>query len=149
MKTKRSGLSGRSADVVRLDLPATHKYLNVLGASLAEILARVEGLAERETSAYNVQLAVHEVCTNIVSHAYAGRSGGRIRVTLTLAFEPRRLIVELRDSGIPFDLAAAPEPRLDEPQVHGYGLFLVRQLMDEVSYQSGARGNRWRLVKRL
>ena len=149
MKTKRSAPSPADADVVRLDLPASHKYLNVLGACLAEVLGRVEGLADPATSVYNVQLAVHEACTNVVDHAYAGRTGGRIRVTLTLATAPGRLVVELHDTGRSFDPAGVAEPRLGEPQVGGYGLFLVRQLMDEVSYEPRPDGNRWRLVKNL
>jgi anti-sigma regulatory factor (Ser/Thr protein kinase) len=33
--------------------------------------------------------------------------------------------------------------------VHGYGLFLMRSLLDEVRYEPQAGNNRWRLVKCL
>ena len=42
-----------------------------------------------------------------------------------------------------------PAPQLGELQEHGFGLFLVRELMDEVAYQADATGNRWKLVKRF
>ena len=66
-----------SPDVICLELPGTAKYLNVLTACIGEMLGRVEGLVEADQTIYNIQLAVHEGCTNIVDHAY-GAAGGRI-----------------------------------------------------------------------
>ena len=40
-------------------------------------------------------------------------------------------------------------PDLDTGQVHGYGLFLVRSLIDDVTYAHSGGENRWELVKRL
>jgi serine/threonine-protein kinase RsbW len=136
------------SDVIRLDLPATHKYLNVLGACLGEMLTRAEGLDDPTALTYAVQLAVHEICANIVEHAYAGQPAGRIGVTVTLAAQPRRLVVDLADTGRSFDPAGVPEPDLTEGQAGGYGLFLVRQLMDDVTYHPQPGGNHWRLAKR-
>ncbi|HEX5688767.1 MAG TPA: ATP-binding protein [Roseiflexaceae bacterium] len=135
-------------DTIRLDLPASFKHLNMLGPCIQALLEHVEGLAEPEISAYNIQLAVHEVCTNIVEHAYAGRENGRIAIAFTLA-EPRKLLVELRDTGHIFDPADAPDPDLDNAHVRGYGLFLVHSLMDDVSYQALPTGNCWRLTKNV
>ncbi len=135
-------------DIIQLDLPASHKYLNVLGACITAVLARVEGLPNSEATAYNIQLAVHEICTNIVEHAYKGRVG-RIGVTLTVWQSPRRVSVELVDTGEAFEPANVAEPDLNHGQVRGYGLFLTRKLMDEVTYQRGIEANRWQLVKDL
>jgi serine/threonine-protein kinase RsbW len=134
---------------IELDLPASFKYLNLLGLCIQALLEHIDDLPEPEISGYNLQLAVHEVCTNIVDHAYAGRDGGRIALAFTVAADPRRLIVELRDTGRAFDLAEVPDPDLDNAQVRGYGLFLVHSLMDEVSYQALPGGNCWRLIKNL
>lgn len=137
-------------EVIRLDLPATHKYLNVLGACLAEMLARVDGLPDAEAICYDVQLAVHEACTNIVDHAYEGiKLDNRIKIVLSLACQPRRLLIDLYDNGGSFDIAEVAEPDLDNGQVHGYGLFLIRSLMDEVHYRPGPGHNCWQLVKNL
>ena len=136
-------------DDIQLDLPATHKYLNVLGACLREMLARVEGLPDVDAFAYNVQLAVHEVCTNVVDHAYADGTSGRIVVCMELVTTPRQLVVEVHDTGGSFDPSSIPLPNLDEGQVHGYGLFLIHQLMDQVTYDPRPDGNTWRLVKNL
>jgi serine/threonine-protein kinase RsbW len=137
-----------STEVIRLDLPATMKYLNVVGACIAEVLSRESDVKDLDTLIYNVQLATHEACTNIVDHAYA-EAGGRIIILLAVQHNPRRLIVELHDTGQSFDLSTVKEPVLGEPQVRGYGLFLMRQIMDEVTYDAQAGHNRWRMVKRF
>lgn len=137
-----------SEDVIRLDLPATHKYLNLLSACIAEVLQRSE-ISEREELIYNIQLAAHEACTNIVSHAYQGQPGGRIAITLTVAHDPKRLILEFQDTGRSFELGSAPTPDLSQAHVHGYGLFLMRSLMDEMSYVPQPQGNHWCLMKYL
>ena len=136
-----------SAEVVRLDLPATGKYLGAVGTCIEEMLSGIDRLPEALSQ--GVQLAVHEACANIVDHAYAGKPGGRMQIILTLDHRSRRLIVELHDSGTSFDPRSAAEPDLEEGQIRGYGLFIVRQVMDEVTHEPTAGDNRWRLVKEL
>ena len=132
----------KGADVIRLDLPATYKYLNVLD-TFTTVLEKADGLSDPASLAYNVQLAIHEICTNIVGHAYSEKSSGRIKITFTLEKDPPVLIVDLYDTGRAVDLADVADPNLDMPQVRGYGLFLVRQLMDEVTFYS-QEGKAWR-----
>ena len=133
--------------VVRLDLPADADYLHLVGALIAAFLDPLDGPPAPQELLEGVQLAAHEVCANMVRHAYAGRSDGRIVVGLRLEEAPRRLLVELRDTGLPFDPGQARTPEPDELPTGGYGLLLVRKLMDEVRYTSGPDGNRWLLVK--
>ncbi len=135
-------------DVIRLDLPATHKYLNLLSACIGEMLLRLDDRAEIEQTIYNIQLAVQECCANIVDHAYDERTG-RINAILTLTDAPRCLVVELHDNGRAFEPENVPLPKLGEPQVRGFGLFLMKELLDEVNYDPQPGNNRWRLVKRL
>lgn len=134
--------------MIRLELPATYKYLSVLEACIAAMLERVESIPERNILAYNVTLAVHETCTNIVEHAYDGQAG-KIKAILCLADEPRRLVIDLYDTGRSFSMPEIQPPNLEEVQTNGYGLFLIHELMDEVSYRSQPGDNRWRLVKNL
>jgi serine/threonine-protein kinase RsbW len=136
------------ANVVRLNLPARHKFLNVVGACLTSIMERIEPGPKDQAAAYNTELAVHEACTNIVDHAYEGRDG-RLDVTFSLAEQPRRLVIDLHDNGRTFDLGAIEEIDLQDPRERGYGLFLVQQLLDEVCYFPESGNNHWRLVKRL
>lgn len=138
-------------DTMRLDLPASYKYLDVLGGCIATLLQRIDTLAEPAATIYNVQLAVHEACVNIVEHAYAGQPADRIQVLFTINDHtpPCYLAVELHDTGQSFDMESVPAPDLDDVHEGGYGLFLLHSLMDEVTYLPQPGNNRWRLVKYL
>lgn len=134
--------------VIYIDIPAAHQHLNVLGAAIRAMLERIGRPDDLARLAYSVELAVHETCVNIVEHAY-GDEPGRIRVALTLRHDPQQIIVDVRDSGRSFDLSQVRAPDLDQVQTRGYGLFLVGELMDEISYRPHADGNHWRLVKKM
>jgi anti-sigma regulatory factor (Ser/Thr protein kinase) len=115
-------------------------------------LVRALGQPYGESFAYELELAVSEILTNVIQHAYQGK-GGEIRGEFRL--EADRVQVDVYDRGVPFELAAvpdltaepAPDPR--RPGERGYGVHIVRQVMDEVDYwPSTGAGNHWRLVKR-
>lgn len=136
-------------EVVRFELPARYTYLHLLSECIADMLQLVEDVVELEAVIYNTQLAVHEACTNIINHAYNHKSSETIHVTMTLTFNPPQLMVELQDRGNPFDSATYTSPNLEEVQVHGYGLFLINNLMDTVTYTSAPGRNEWCLVKNV
>lgn len=135
-------------NIITLDIPATLAYVHILSRCACALVESVANLAEPAVNLYNLELAVQEVAVNIVKHAYA-HSAGRIQMTLCLEAQPARLTILLQDTGASFDPARVPPPKLGELQEHGFGLFLVRQLMDEVEYSYSAKGNRWKLVKTI
>jgi serine/threonine-protein kinase RsbW len=136
-------------EMIQLDLPARYGYLHILSECIAEMLRTVEGIGDQEALTYNLQLATHEICTNIVGHAYNGDGEGRIKIALELQPEPLSFKVELHDNGRSFDMEQVPTPDLDEVRIHGYGLFLTHSLMDTVTYTSNNGANRWCLIKNL
>lgn len=136
-------------EIIRLDLPASVAYLHLLSDCISEMLNLVDGLTDRDGLTYAIQLAAHEVCTNVVNHAYCGQRAGRIPITLTLMPQPPRFIVDIYDTGSAFDPASVAPPDLDDAQVHGYGLFLVHNLMDSAVYTTEASCNHWCLTKNL
>jgi len=137
-------------ELVRLDLPARYTYLHLLSDCIADMLRLVEGVSDFETLSYNVQLAAHEVCTNIITHAYSNSGDGRIEMTLTLRRDEQPcLTIDLHDTGKAFDAESYNAPDLDEVRVHGYGLFLIRNLMDNVTYTPTAGRNHWSLTKNV
>lgn len=142
-------MSQQRSEMIRLDLPAQYAYLHLLSETIAALLRQAG--ANDELLVYNVQLAAHEVCTNIIQHAYRHRShsDNRISIALTFHHQPPRIEIELHDTGESFTPELAPHPHLSEAQIHGYGLFLIRHLMDHVGYTAHPDGNCWRLVKRL
>jgi serine/threonine-protein kinase RsbW len=137
--------------VIRLDVEASYEAVRQIDSAIVELLQRAGGVDDE--TLYGVELAVHEVCTNIVEHAYGEKPGGRIAVHAAVEKSgfgsKRRLLVELRDSGDAYTPPPTNEIDLDTPHEGGYGLYLSRALLDEVRYERQALGNRWQLSKRV
>jgi anti-sigma regulatory factor (Ser/Thr protein kinase) len=105
----------------------------------------------KEKSIAEVQLAVDEACSNIILYAYSGRKG-IIKLALELVGDD--LIVTIRDKGKPFDPTSVPPPDLEadlnERKIGGLGMYLMRKVMDEVSYSFNAEeGNKLSMRKHL
>ncbi|MCD6553278.1 MAG: ATP-binding protein [Anaerolineae bacterium] len=133
-------------ECVELTIPSQLRYLPLVSACVRGFCRWTLGLSGYERAAYDVQLAVHEAVTNIIVHAYGGRADGQVK----FVFRSRgsRLEIEISDYGRGFDFNSIPSPPLSALQEGGYGIFLIKRLVDEVSYQSDPmRGNRLRLVK--
>ncbi len=133
---------------VSLQLPADPRFFRIATDCVAE-LVRMAGLpAERYARVIGeVQLAVQGLCVNIATHASAGREEAWFDLDLGLTGEA--LHADFHDRGARFDADAVKRPNFEEGQENGYGLFLIRALVDEVQYASDAGGNHWHLVKRL
>lgn len=96
----------------------------------------LDGLRLARDDIYFVELAPSEAATNVVRHAYGGEAGHAFSLAVTV--ERNRLVLELSDTGAPFDPAlieGADLPAGDEApdDLGGRGLFLIRQGMDEVT----------------
>jgi serine phosphatase RsbU (regulator of sigma subunit)/transcriptional regulator with GAF, ATPase, and Fis domain/anti-sigma regulatory factor (Ser/Thr protein kinase) len=123
--------------------------------NLAEINLFVTRAAETagldEVAIYAVQRAVDEACSNIIEHAYQGKEGSDIEC-LCITCE-NGLIVRFHDYGNPFDPQKIPSPNihtdLADRSVGGLGLYFMRQLMDEVSFEFSltSSGNTVTMVK--
>jgi len=99
-------------------------------------------------------LAVDEICANLVQHADVADFPGPTRVTVRRSGPDAIITVE--DRGRPFDPANAPAPDLtsgwEDRPVGGLGWYLVRQMVDDLTYESSPDSdgvlNRLTLIKR-
>ncbi len=133
---------------ISLDIPALAHYLHIIGSTLNGMLMQEARPAEPDTHAYNVQIAVMEICKNIVQHAYPQKQG-RERIHVTFQLQPDQIAIELFDTGISFDPSQVQEPDIAAGRLQGYGLYIVKQLMNEVTYCRHLNGNYWYLMKNL
>lgn len=136
------------ANTIQLAVPAQVKYLSTITACVRAVLERVSCANNSGIDRTAIELAVHEACVNIIEHAYR-ESAGSIEMTLTLSENPCQMEIWLRDTGKAGALEELAAPNPDELRERGYGLFLMRQLMDSVEYFPQNGDNRWRLVKNL
>jgi len=131
-----------------LKLPARFRYLQLVGESIDLLFGEWKEQLGQEQLIYGIKLAVHEIANNVIEHAY-GHEEGIIEVILLFDSHTHCFTAEVSDQGAAFDPSQVITPNLEEPQESGYGLFLAKQLMDEVTYTRRPDGNQWRLVKRL
>ena len=113
-----------SNDVV--EIPQLHRFMQVVSthADLDHALAM------------NLNLALEEAVSNVILYAYP--EGTKGEVTIQAVVWEERIDFTVSDNGVPFDPTDAPEPDIsadvsDRP-VGGLGIYLVKRIMDEVSY---------------
>lgn len=130
-----------------LTFPARFEILDDLREFVAAV-ARANGFDEREI--YSLQLAADEAASNIIEHAYAGMPDAEFDVSCEMRGDA--LAITMRDEGRPFDMESVKDPDLkadlNERQIGGLGIYLMRKLMDEVRYQSTKSGNVLVMIKR-
>lgn len=133
---------------IKLELPATFQFLNVLSGCLSEMFNRIDDIADRNALVYQLQLAAQEICTNIVEHAYQDSSEGRIDISIEVDEAARQVVLSFGDTGAAYDETIPAVNTIEEPSEGGMGLFLIRQLVDQVDYQRDNQWNLWKITKR-
>jgi serine/threonine-protein kinase RsbW len=131
----------------RLKFPARFEYLDEVRSHVAED-ARSAGFDDK--AVYAIQLAADEAASNIIEHAYAGRTDASFE--MTSEFEQDKLVITFYDQGISFDISKVGKPDvkadLSERKIGGLGIYLMHKLMDEVHYSSNGSENILTLIKR-
>lgn len=133
-----------------------HSASLVIPADLAEIrkvaaaiddAGRASGFSD--SSIGELQLAVEEALANTIVHGYRGAPGD---VAIAIRAAPREVSVRLEDDAPPFDPFTAPDPDrgsdLEGRPIGGLGVFLIREMTDEVAYRYEGGRNVLTLVKR-
>lgn len=110
--------------------------------------ARDFGFGEAEV--HDITLAVDEACTNIIKHAYEWKKGKPIHIQIGM--RENEMLVSIIDEGKPFrsDLYKVPttEEQLSRKKRSGYGILLIRKLMDHVEYRNRKSRNEIRMTKK-
>ncbi len=94
-----------------------------------------------------MQLVISEAFTNVSRHAYPQDQGGPLRIELRC--EPEQLEFRLIDHGSPFDPEQVPEPDAESLQVGGYGVHIIKSMVDAFAYSSDKGRNVLLLQKKI
>ena len=98
-----------------------------------------------------VRMAVVEACINAFEHS--GADDAKVYMTFAVLGEPepRELRILIRDNGVGFSPQEISDPKIEEKIVatskRGWGLKIIRGLMDEVAIESGHDGTTIRMSK--
>jgi serine/threonine-protein kinase RsbW len=100
---------------------------------------------------YKIETAVDEACSNIIEHAYGQEDIGDIVISVTTDLES--ITIRLTDFGDPFDPKFVKQPNLDAElenrDDHGLGIYMMKQWMDVVIFDTFEDKNVLTLVKHL
>lgn len=95
-----------------------------------------EGGVDMETT-MSLNLAMEEAVVNVMDYAYPEGTEGSVSIEARL--DDTGITFVIIDNGIPFDPTAKEDADttlpLDERNIGGLGIFLTRQIMDEIVYE--------------
>ncbi|MBO6114551.1 MAG: ATP-binding protein [Lachnospiraceae bacterium] len=84
-----------------------------------------------------LQLAVEEIFVNIASYAYVDKTGYAI-VKVNVQEEPKAAVITFIDGGIKYNPLEKEDPDLNMPLEErtegGFGIYMVKNIMDDVEY---------------
>lgn len=128
---------------VKLTLPMAPD-MEIAASKTATAMAELMGMAPDKID--EVRMAVVEACINAIEHS--GAPDRKVHLTFEVVGDdsavPRLLRITVQDSGVGFAPQELEEPSIEQKltaeRKRGWGLKIIRGLMDDVAIASGASG---------
>lgn len=137
-KTKEGAVG--FSEPVSLVLPSSPEYV-LLARLVVGQVGRLAGFGPEEV--YDLKLAVTEAATNVIRHAAVAEYEISFRAT------PKAVEITVVDSGGGFDAADLAGEARGLPGEGGFGLAVIRDLVDELVLDSATGGGtRLRMIRR-
>jgi serine/threonine-protein kinase RsbW len=136
------GLASDSATTLDLHLRSTPEVLHRL-RSVVDALAGQARLAD--SLELDLKMAVNEAAANAIVHG--SPEGPRNHVRVSFYVRPEYVIVDVADQGPGFDPTYVAAPTAQEMKEGGYGLTMMRRLMDKLEFYRDDRGMLVRMTK--
>ena len=116
-----------------LNLPATDENLNTVLNAVREEMEKADFSPK---AVMQIEIAVEEIFVNICHYAYAPNTGN---AEVKIAFFEDKLTITFTDSGKPYNPMEKPDPDItlsaEERNIGGLGIYMVKNLADDCSYQ--------------
>ncbi len=117
-----------------LTIPAEAERISSATDAVIACLATLN-IGEEKSMA--IALAVQEALANAVVHGCGNDPSQSVQCELS-SDDSGRILIVVADPGPGFDFSAPPPAEAeDDYRDHGRGVILIRQLMDEVSFERG------------
>src|ERR1700723_1315032 len=120
---------------LRLSVPSKGAVISPFTDQLIRFILNFRKADGTET---DIEMALHEALANAVIHGNGENSCKRIYVECR-CYMDGEVSITVRDEGSGFDSSAVPDPTFLENLLftHGRGIYLIKALMDEVSFEEG------------
>jgi serine/threonine-protein kinase RsbW len=135
---------------ITLTLPADIRFIRLVSSTASNIAgiisAETASGKEKSEFCHAFELALSEAFSNSVLN----KNPGDIAAKVIIVFESadNGLMATVTDSNLPFDPDKQPPLEIDRYPEKGFGLFLIRQLMDTVNYRRERGCNCLSMTKR-
>lgn len=133
---------------VNIKVPNQTRYLGLIGKigeDVARTLKRYKG--DREELAYHINLVLTEAMANAIRHANEGDPEKEVHITIAIL--GKSLNIKVYDQGQGFDICTLPTPDFKSLDEHGRGVYIIRSLMDKVTYRKLKGGHVLEMIKTL
>lgn len=112
-------------DSIKLTLPTKPEYVSLARLTIASV-ANNMGFSIGDVE--DLKVAVSEACTNALNHS----KNTDTTYDLTYLVENQKLVFTVTDRGVGFEPESVAMPDLNGKQLGGFGLFIIKSLMDRV-----------------
>lgn len=136
--------------VIQVDviIPTQTKYLDLIGSIGERIAKELDNFTgDRDALAYQLNLVLTEATVNAIKHGNENNPQDTVRISIHLF--KNELNIKVYDHGQGFDLASVPVPDFEHPKESGMGIYLIRSLMDSVTYSRQNDCNVLEIIKYL
>ena len=97
---------------------------------------------------HHVEVAVDEIVSNVARYAYGKNSGS---VSVKVDTDDTGLTITVTDSGVAYNPLEKEDPDItlsaEERGIGGYGIFIVKKVMDDISYEYKDNQNVFKMRK--
>jgi serine/threonine-protein kinase RsbW len=135
---------------IELDIkvPNQTKYLSLIGRIGEDIAREIDRFSgDRETLAYQLNLVLTEAMSNAIKYGSGDTKEEKVHILINI--EEGRLFIKIFDNGQGFNINDIPAPNFNILEDCGRGIFLIKALMDSVTYIRNKDGNVLEMVKQL
>lgn len=127
-----------------IHLPADLESLGAAAQFTDKVIGEILGSSPPAQLSYNLSLAASEALTNAIRHCRTGK-----QVCLEFSWDRRQVTISVSDQCAPFDLDTVAAPDFDQKAEGGYGIFIIKSLMDDVHFECTPEGKCLKMIKRL
>ena len=130
---------------VELKLPIL-KNMELVATQTAEVVAKHMSLSEEKSG--EISMALIEACINAFEH-----SESKSEVYIHFLIDDNNLTIKVIDKGKGFDESNVKIPQIEskintDERKRGWGIMLIKELMDSVDFESDHTGTTLTMVKK-
>lgn len=115
---------------IELSIPNKAEFVSVVRLTLVAIANRV-GFNIEEIE--DMKVAIAEACTNAITH---GKKTPAESIDIRFTLKEKSLEIEVKDNGKGCEVEKIKDPKIEELNENGLGIFIIRSLMDDVIIHS-------------